>query len=774
MDERDNRFMSIHPLRFPRQFGLGSLVVGAVLSVTVACGGSPADRRDRFIQSGQQAIAAGNIPEAVIAYKNAVQLDPVSAEARLALADALTKAGDARGALAEYVRAADVKPDDAELQVKTGNLLLAVGRLEDAKSRAERVVAKNPSHVEAHVLLGNALGGYQDLDQALAQMEEAIRLDPARAATHLQLAIVRQAMGKKQDAEAAFKKAISLDPKWTGGHMALGSFYLSIGRLADSGKALDAALALDPNHVGANRTKAVLAFLRGRPAEAEAHLKRLAELSSAVEPQVSLGDYYFAVGKLNEAIAVFERLSKDSRSQFAVMPRLVRAYASSGNTKAARALVDRLLKENPANHAIRTLESQLFLDEGQREKALSSAQVAVKGDPTSAVSQFTLGKAYAAVGDRPGAETAFREVLKINPQAAPAQVELSLLQIGEKGGNAVKLAEEAAASRPGHDTRLALIRSLLASRDLSRAEKEITLLQSQGPTAAGYVQAGGLALARNDFVKAKAEFNKALGLSPDSIEALAGQLSVDLKERNVVAARGRLTQRLSAAKPPVELLLLAGQTYFALNDLKETENVLRRAIELEPSSLPAYSMLGQIYLRMNRLDDARAEFDRLATRQSRPVGALIASGMILQTQGKVQDARVRFERAIGIDPGAAVAANNLAWIYADSGQNLDKAVQLAQSALERLPDVPEVLDTLAWAYYKGDTPALAVRPLTRCIAVAPGAAGAGCRYHLGLVYARLGDVALAGHNLRTAVELQGDAPWIADAKRAIAALPAAK
>jgi tetratricopeptide (TPR) repeat protein len=767
--------MSIHPLRFPRQLDPGRLLIGALLVAAIGCGGSASERRDGFIQGGQKAIAAGNVNEAVIAFKNAVQADPVSAEARLGLADALTKQGDARGALAEYVRAADLKPDDADLQVKTGNLLLAIGKLDDAKSRAERVLAGNPSHVEAHILLGNTLGGYQDLDKALAQMEEAIRLDPTRAGTHMQLAIVQQAMGKKEDAEAAFKKAISLDPKWIGGHMALGSFYLSIGRLADARTELDAALALDPNHLGANRAKAVLAFVAGRPVDAEAPLKRLADLSNAIEPQLSLGDYYFATGKLNEAIAILERLSKDSRNHLAVMPRLVRAYASSGNRKAARALVDRLLKENPENHAMRALDSQLLLDEGRRENALASAQAAVKGDPASAVSQFTLGKAYAAVGDRSGAETAFREVLKINPRAAPAQVELSLLQIAEKGDGAVRRAEEAVAAQPGNpDAKLALIRSLLASGDLVRAESEINLLQSRRPSAAGYVQAGGLALARNDLARAKVEFTKALELSPDSIEALAGQLAVDLRERNGTAARGRLAQRLSADKPPVELLLLAGRTYFALNDLKETEAILRRAIELEPSSLPAYSMLGQTYLRLNRLDEARAEFDRLAARQSRPVGALTASGTILQAQGRVQEARERFERVIGIDPGAAVAANNLAWIYADSGQNLDKAVQLAQSALERLPDVPDVLDTLAWAYYKSNTPALAIRPLTRCIAVAPGAAAAGCHYHLGLVHAKLGDVALAEQNLRTAIKLQGKAPWVADAQRALAALPAAK
>jgi Tfp pilus assembly protein PilF len=185
-------------------------------------------------------------------------------------------------------------------------------------------------------------------------------------------------------------------------------------------------------------------------------------------------------------------------------------------------------------------------------------------------------------------------------------------------------------------------------------------------------------------------------------------------------------------------------------------------------------MLGQTYLRQNRLDEARAEFDRLATRQSRPVGALTISGTILQSQGRVQEARERFERVISIDPSAAVAANNLAWIYADSGQNLADAVRLAQSALQRLPDVPDVLDTLAWAYYKSNTPALAVSPLTRCINVAGGAAGAGCHYHLGLVHARLGDVALAEQSLRTAIKLQGSAPWVADAKRAIAALPSAR
>jgi tetratricopeptide (TPR) repeat protein len=742
---------------------------------SLACGGSVSERRDSYLQAGDQAVAAGKTSEAIIAFRNAVQVDPVSAEARLRLATALTTLGDARGALGEYVRAADLKPDDHDLQIQTGNLLLAVGRLDDARTRAERVLQKNPSHVEGHVLLGNALGGLQNLDQALDQMEEAIRLDPARAASHMQLAIVQQARGKAVEAEAALKKAIELSPTWPGGHMALGSFYLSVGRLADAGAALDAALALEPAHVGANRAKAVLAFLNGRPGDAEAHLKRLAESSSAVAPQIALGDYYLAVGKLPEATAIFERLAKgDARNQFAVMPRLIRAYASAGNTRAARDLVSRLLKENPDNHSIRTLESQLLLDEGRREHALASARQAAEGDPASAVTQFTLGKAYAAVGDRPAAEAAFREVLKINPRAVPAQVELSTLRLGEKGGNdSLRIAEEAIKASPGnYDAKLALIRSLLAAGDLTRAEREIQQLQSQKPTSAGYVQVGGLALARFEYAKAKAAYDKAIELDPGSLEALAGLLSVDLKEGNVAGARARLTGRLSADKPSVELLLLAARTYMSLNDFKESETILRRAIELEPASLPAYSMLAQTYLRLGRLDDARIEFDRLASRQTRPIGALTASGTILQAQGKTREARERYERVIGLDPSAAVAANNLAWIYAESGENTEKAIELAQAALDRLPDVPDVLDTLGWAHYKGNSPALAVRPLSRCIAVAP--AYAPCYYHLGLAHAKLGDVTLAEQHLRTSIRLQSNGPWVADAQRVLATLPPPK
>ena len=47
-----------------------------------------------------------------------------------------------------------------------------------------------------------------------------------------------------------------------------------------------------------------------------------------------------------------------------------------------------------------------------------------------------------------------------------------------------------------------------------------------------------------------------------------------------------------------------------------------------------------------------------------------------------------------------VAANNLAWMFAETGENLDMALQLAQAATRRVPEQPEIQDTLGWIYYK--------------------------------------------------------------------------
>ncbi len=42
--------------------------------------------------------------------------------------------------------------------------------------------------------------------------------------------------------------------------------------------------------------------------------------------------------------------------------------------------------------------------------------------------------------------------------------------------------------------------------------------------------------------------------------------------------------------------------------------------------------------------------------------------------------------------------NNLAYLYGESGENLDRALEVASSVYRKLPDNPDVADTLGWLY----------------------------------------------------------------------------
>ena len=83
-------------------------------------------------------------------------------------------------------------------------------------------------------------------------------------------------------------------------------------------------------------------------------------------------------------------------------------------------------------------------------------------------------------------------------------------------------------------------------------------------------------------------------------------------------------------------------------------------------------------------------------------------GMLHELQNNKEEAKRWYEKALVADASAPVAANNLAWLTAEQGGNLDVAMQLAQTAKARLPDSPQVDDTLGWVYYKKGLHTLAI------------------------------------------------------------------
>ena len=469
----------------------------------------------------------------------------------------------------------------------------------------------------------------------------------------------------------------------------------------------------------------------------------------------ALTEYYVATGRANEAIAMLDTVVSDTADGNEARERLARAHAANGDQVKAAALIDQVLKWDSRNVRALVFKSQLLVNTGKREEAMAVLRGATSTDPNSIAAHFLLGNLHASRGDTAAAEKAYREVLRVNPRATAAQVEISRLQRAS-GNTAASLqtAEAAIQNSPRSlEVRLAFVRSLLAANDLKRAEIEVAKLLAEFPAVpAVLVQSGVLAATRHDTARARATFEKAQTLDPDSLEALTGLVLLDLTARDFAAAKNRIDSRLTGGrKPSPGLLMLAARTSVTAGEPEPAEQYLRQVIDADPSLLPAYGMLGQIYLKQRKLDQARQEFDKLAERQSKPVGALTMAGMILQAQGNTQEARKRYEQALASDPRAGVAANNLALLYVDSGENIDVALQHAQTAVAAMPEVPEVLDTLGWIYYKKNLPAQAIPPLARSVEKQPK--NAVYHYHLGLAQVLAGDSLAGQESLQRALDL---------------------
>ena len=681
------------------------------LVIAVACTGRVSVEEQ--IRQGDQLAADGKEGEALVAYRNAVRADQRNGLARLKLGRFLAKSGDWRRATDELVRAADLLPADSEAQLDAARGLLNTGRFEDARTRAEAVLKAEPKNVDAHILRAAATAQLRDTKGALESLNQALELDPARSSIYLDVGAVQAAQGKQAEAEAAFKQAVVVGPKSVPAHLALANFYWLTNRRAEAEQALKKAVELEPQHVPANLALARVLAASDRGGEAEAPLKRIAGDSAPASLRLILADYYVGRKQGDQAVSILRDLMKRPESEAAAGARLAAIEYEAGRRDAAHKMLDELTAKRPSEQ-LSVLKGRWLLSEGKRREALDAANTAVKIDARSADAWAFLGTVRMALNDPTQAEAAYTETLKLNPSHGPAQVAMATLATARgRNDQAVTIARQAVESSPGSGAaRLALANAQLASGNVDGADATLRPVIAAAPNSPEVlILRGRVQMRKGENEGARASFTKALELQPGLPDALMPLLSMDLAEKKPAQAAHRLETQLAAGSGSARLQVLAGRTYAATGDLAKSEAALRKAIELDPSLMEAYHVLGQIFVRQKKLGEAIVAYEARIAERPDDVGAHTMIGMLALVQGKSTEARARFEKVLAIDSRAPVASNNLAYMDAEAGTNLDIALNRAQTAKAALPDDPDVNDTLGWVYVKRGLPALAVTPL---------------------------------------------------------------
>jgi tetratricopeptide (TPR) repeat protein len=728
-----------------------SLVLAALL--TSSCSNPDAEKR-RHVERGDHYAAEKRDEFAVIEYANAVKLDSKFGEARFKLAQAYERLNNLPAAFPEYIRAADALPNDRDAQMKAAHILLLNRRFDDAKSRVAALLERNPRDVEALLLHANALAGLRDPASAIAEIEEALEISPDNSRAFINLGKVRMQSGEAKAAEAAFRKAIAVDPTSIGAKLALANFLWSAERTPEAETALKDTLVTEPQNLLANRMLALLYLSTQRVKQAEQPLKAVADISKAPAARLELADYYASEGRFKDAESVLVPMSSEPSMFAETESRLAALDYASGRVAEAHKRLDAVLARTPNMARVLVMKAQWLTKEQKLDEALHTAKAAVAAAPESPEAHFALAVVYDRRRDESEAVKSYSEVLRLNPRATVAQVGLSRLSLTSGGDRAaLRYAEEARRGDPANpSTGVALARSLIAAGNLARAEAEITqLLKAQPNAAVVHAVNGTLQASKRDTAAARKAFERALELSPGFLEALAGLTYLDLAAKAPAQAIARLEQEIARQPTKAEPWGLMARAQFAAGDQAKAEQALRRAVTIDPRFTPGYAMLAELYMQQKRLDQARAEFEGIAQRDPSAVGARTMVGILLEAQGKRDEARKSYEATVSGSKDAPAASNNLAYIYAEQGTNLDVALELATAAKRGLPDDPGVDDTIGWVYYKKDLPAMAVRPLEDSLKKLPDSAAV--LYHLGLTYAKLGDKAKAREALERSLKI---------------------
>jgi len=375
----------------------------------------------------------------------------------------------------------------------------------------------------------------------------------------------------------------------------------------------------------------------------------------------------------------------------------------------------------------------------QSREGIQQLRDLVDKNPDNVPYRFALATALLQGGDLAGARTHFQEVLKRSPGARDALISMSdvSLRLGNLA-EATQYARSALDVDPGN-VRAQLLegRSLVRQGSFEQAATVLDNLVRQDPKSVdARIEQARLDMARKRFGVAEAAFNKILVSNPTELRAIEGLVDIDVAEDRPDQALARLKQELARSHEAPQVLYLTAITALRIGKFDECVDDLKRLAEKTPDSIDPQLELAGVFRLRGDYPHAIETLRKAAALhpQDARVNSMLSS--LLEMDNQQQEAKALAKKALDQQPTSKAAMNNLAYLLAETGDNLDQALKLAQQAVDGGAQ-PYFEDTLGFVYLKkgkNDEAVQVFDQLVRKYPLEPVFA-----YHLGMTYFQMGD-----------------------------------
>jgi tetratricopeptide (TPR) repeat protein len=694
---------------------------------------------DAAILKGRLLLAQGKTAEATQQLQKALLSNTTSTVARYYLGHAYLAANNRQGAESEWLDATKSSGSFVLPYIALAQLKLEAGDKEGAARFARQAMGAAGYHAEAQLLLAMATGDRNEFKKASQLLEEYVRKNPADGVQRQRLGVAYLGQGDLGRAEVEFESALRANPNSKDSVVGLVRIYLERNQPQQAVARLNEQMAQNPNQ-GLWPMLAELHIRQNDLTKAEETYKRAIALDPAdVNARVALADFYLGTKRAGNAATVYEEL--------------VKANGNQGTVE------------------VRILKGRLLLLDRKYSEAIAELQSAIKEYPNSAKLRYYLGVVYRQDKKADLAESAFSEAVGIDPRFSYAHLGLAQLKlVASAPDQAIRHADDALKLDPRMaDAMLVKGNAHLAKGNANDAVSVLQKLVELVPENTIALERFGTAYAAiRDFAKAEAKYQEALQAGPRNIDAVMGLARIYMQQRKPELALKRIQQQISQFSNEARLYEMLGEVHALQKNYSKAEESYRKAISIDPTNFTAYGLLGQLFLTQNSTDKAIREFETVLKLNPKSIQAQIVLAVIHDANSNPAKAKFHYREALKLDAQSPVAANNLAWLLAESGENLQEALILAQNASAKLPNMPNVMDTLGWVYFKSGAYASAVDVLKTCVERVPN--NATYQYHLGMSYLKLGDKVRAKTYLGQAVKSEVAFLGADDARRTLATL----
>jgi len=757
---------------------------GAARNALAVALAAKADYAPALVLDARLKATSGDVPGALALVESTLAKSPTLTEGWQLKGELLLSQKQIEPALAAFRSALEIKPDQVLPHYMIVMVLLQNGKNEEARKQLEAMQKVLPRNPQTYYL--QALTAFQDKNYAGAReaIQQHLKVAPSSALGLLLGAQIDYQLGSYVQAESALQLLLREIPKHEYARRLLvqsylregkpdkaleaikpllditqdsdtlslaGEVYVQNGNAAEAAQYFEKAAALDPKNPR-KRTAVALSHLQKGEQRGVSELEAVAAEDTGIRADLALLAMNVRQKKFDAALAAVASIEKKQPDK--PLPHDLRGSVllAKQDAAGARKSFERALAIDPTYFAAAANLARLDLIEKKPDDAMKRFDAVLAKDPKNVQALLAVASMRAQAGGSPDEVTALiRKAVTANPaEIAPRLALVSYYIRVNDPKKAAAAAQEALAALPDRPEILdAAGQAYKVAGDSSQAITIYNkLVQLRPDSVLPYMRLAELQIAAKDNTAAMENLRKALAIKPDLIEAQRAIIALD-------ASSGRTNEALAAARDiqkrrPKESVgyILEGNIHVSKKAWTEAAAAYRAGLsQAGTTDLAIY--LYSVLLAAGKGPEADSFSATWLKEHPKDRGFRLNLAQNALGKKDYAAAARQYKTLIELEPGDALALNNLAWV---SGELKDpKALEYAERADKLAPGSPQILDTLGTLQVeKGDT-AQGVDSLRKAVALAPDESA--IRFNLARALVKAGQKDAAKKELETLSKL---------------------